>query len=122
MNKMSGICVDIGDTLTTVTPCIDTKEITDRVQRVNFGGRDLTKMVVRLLGSTGHNFYDFTGHWVCNQIKEKECRVLLKSYNPHNVKYRLPDNRTIDLDQEILRVPECLFTPSAYGIPIVPLH
>lgn len=93
---------------------------------LNFGGRDLTHYLTRLLEKFDYPFLSANSKFLSRQdIKEKFCYVALDfdqemtsfmQSSMSNECYKLPDGQLIELSTERFRCPEALFQPTILGI------
>ena len=88
---------------------------------MDLGGRDVTDYLVKLMAEKGHKFTSITDRDVVRNIKEKKCYVALdvdteKSHQSNTESaMELPDGNSIELHQELYKVPEIMFDPKLIG-------
>ena len=112
--KFNGISIDLGDGSTQFCPIFDGYEILDNAERINIGGKDITKYIKKLLSKRQYDFaYDKK---IANDIKEKSCFIAYdyeeeyKSVKPFD--YELPDGKQAIVDAKRMKYPEAfLFNP-----------
>ena len=112
--RTSGISINAGHTETEIVPIINCSVIREGIQRLGFGGRDLTTYLQKLLTARG---CEETLNVVFNDIKEHHCFVSVSpaSESAKPIVYELPDMTTITFDSEAFKVPEAYFNPSVLG-------
>ena len=112
-----GISVDSGDEVTQFVPIFEGYVIPNSVNRIDFGGKDLTEYMVRLL--IGKNIPIAKEKEIAKDIKEKACYVAynfedeMKSVEPFD--YELPDGSSISIDAQRIKCPEAIFDPYLAG-------
>ena len=93
------------------------------VKRLDFGGRNLTDYLVRLLRDRGYSFASTAGREIVREMKEKVTYIALDyeeelaTASPRTIErnYQLPDGQTFVVGTERFRCPEALFTPQVLG-------
>ena len=94
------------------------------IQQIDFGGRDLTDWMARLLSERGYSFATTGEREIVRDIKEKHSYVALDfeqelatAKYSKNVEqnYRLPDGQEIKIGNERFRCAEALFNPALIG-------
>ena len=118
--KFTGFVLELGDGFSQFAPIYD-GYIPDPYSHIltNFGGRDLTEYMVKLLRETGNRFSTDAQREIVRHIKEKCCYVAYdfdkeyKSIEPFD--YELPDETHIVTKEQRIRCPEALFKPSMIG-------
>ena len=116
--KFHGIVVDSGDT-TQIVPIWDGYSILPGINRFNFGGKNITKILEKLLNESGHNYPPPSWIEIVKAIKEKACYVALdyeeeiKNIEPFD--YELPDGHHCIIKNERIRCTEALFKPSIFS-------
>ena len=112
-----GISVDSGHEVTQFVPIFEGYVIENAVNRIDFGGKDLTEYMVRLL--IGKNIPIGKEKEIAKDIKEKACYVAynfeneMKSVEPFD--YELPDGSSISIDEQRIKCPEAIFDPYLAG-------
>lgn len=125
--QTTGLVVDSGDGVTHVVPVFRGFALSNAVQRIDLGGRDVTERLRALLRTSGYDFRTSAELEIVRAIKEKVCYVasdpvaeedsliLPEKYEKVNLRYRLPDNNVIEVGAERFRAPEILFSPELIG-------
>ena len=117
--KLNGIVVDLGDGVTQIVPINNGISINNGLTRIDFGGRDLTEFMIRLLTDTGHYFSSSYEKEIAKDIKEKACYTALDYYNENKIiksfDYKLPDGKNISLNEQRIKCVEALFNPELAG-------
>ena len=111
--KLTGMSLDLGYGTSQFSPIFDGYIIQDNVERVNIGGKDITKYLGKLLNK---NLKEKIPKYMVNNIKEKSCYIALdyeyelKSVEPFD--YELPDGTHIIIDEKRIKCPESfIFNP-----------
>lgn len=109
----NGISVDSGEGITQFVPMYDGKVLPYAINRIDFGGKDLTEYMEKLL--MGKIFPIEKEKEIAKDIKEKAC------YIPYNLEdeiskvesldYKLPDGSSILIKDQRIECPEALFDP-----------
>eukprot|EP00761_Pharyngomonas_kirbyi_P013043 gb/GECH01013070.1/.p1 GENE.gb/GECH01013070.1/~~gb/GECH01013070.1/.p1 ORF type:complete len:427 (+),score=99.69 gb/GECH01013070.1/:1-1281(+) len=129
-----GLVLDVGDGVTSVLPIWENQVLTPAMQRIDFGGRDITERLMVDLNNKrnnwGYSFVTSAEREIVREIKEKLCYVPCDRYSNNNAiiekgkdsssissvssmikkKYDLPDGSSIEVNEELTRSPELLFT------------
>ena len=124
-SRSRGFVMESGDGVTQTMPIYDGYAISEGVQRIDIGGRDITNFLARTLSKKGHYFASTTsGRDTVRLIKEVSSHVSLDSdAEPSDPKpYELPDGQIIGLDKERYLCPEALFKPSLIGMDSPGIH
>lgn len=110
LGKFRGMSLDLGYGTSQFSPIFDGYVISDNIERVNIGGKDITKYLGKLLNK---NSKEKIPKYIVNDIKEKSCYIALnyenelKSVKPFD--YELPDGNHIIIDEKRIKCPE-IFT------------
>jgi len=120
---MSGVAVNIGDSLTTVVPVWDNKPLKSQCKYLEVGGRDITEQLLTLLNERGHSLASAAGRTMVYDMKEHHCLVAqdydaeLDNEKPENeVTYELfPGAGEYKFNLERFRATEGLFKPYILG-------
>ena len=67
--------LDCGDGVCHVSPVFEGFSITNAIQRIDLGGRDVTKHLQLLLRRAGYVFHTTTEFEIVKRIKELQCYV-----------------------------------------------
>ena len=122
--KTTGLVLDCGAGVSTAVPIYEGFAMPHAIRRIDLGGRDITRHMVRLLRKAGYNFHTSAEFLTVRAIKEALCKV---SYNPkkeealeldrgHTLQsYTLPDGSVMEIGPERFRAPELLFNPDLIG-------
>jgi actin beta/gamma 1 len=130
--RNSGIMLDIGDGVLSVVPILNGRMVAPGVRRMNFGGRDLTRYLARLLTESGVYLGNRSADLeTIRYMKETTCYValnfeeemaLVSRSNEIIKEFTLPDDQVIQLNSERSRCPEALFQPSLVGLESPGVH
>jgi len=71
----SGLVLDCGDGTCHCTPVFEGFSLNNAVQRIDIGGRDVTKHLQLLLRRSGYVFHTTTEFEIVKKIKELQCYV-----------------------------------------------
>ena len=128
-DRHMGLSVVSGDGVTHVVPYREGVVYRDAIQRVDFGGRDLTDFMARLLAGRGYEFAAGGGLVVSNDVKEKLCYVaedfdaeMQKAPSELERTYESPAGQVVTVGDERFRCAEALFQPSLMGVTAVGIH
>lgn len=92
--------------------------------RLNFGGNDITEWLQKILAKRGHYFTKSSDKEIIRDLKEKFSYVAIdydselyksKSTSECDATYKLPDENTITIADELFRCAELLFKPYMNG-------
>lgn len=112
--RTTGVVLDSGEGVTSVTPVYDGFIIEKAANRINVGGKEVTDHLKRLLFERGYNFSNPQDEMYLKQVKEELC-YLSKNYSKdiaaqeEVVTFSLPDGQAIDVGKERFRAAEILF-------------
>ncbi len=130
VGNITGIVIDIGEEITTLTPFYEGFMLTPLTRVLEFGGNHVTKYLHLLLKQNGYNLTSKKELSILKEIKEYHCFVdtKLNSTNKDRsfletikIKKILPDGQFMRVDEELFEAPELLFYPEKAHIPIEPL-
>jgi actin, other eukaryote len=117
----SSFVIDIGDTVTETMAIVDGFSVESAVQRFNFGGRDITNYLIKLMTGRGLYFQSSSDYIAVKKIKEQlgcvssdfksDLKEVLMS-DKFEKSYELPDQKVITLGAERFQSFEALFNPS----------
>ena len=117
--KDTGMVVDSGDGITYFDPIFYGCSIIYSVIRLNFGGRDLTEYMLKLLNNSGKIFSTDAEKEILKNIKEKSCYAALnyeeELKNVREFNYELPDGNNVIIKEQRIKCPEALFKPNLIG-------
>ncbi|MFX0075633.1 MAG: actin, cytoplasmic 2 [Candidatus Hermodarchaeota archaeon] len=114
----TGLVVEIGDSLTRLTPIYQGYKLDHAIRYIDIGGRTLTRFMEKILGERGFSVDSSIRRELVRALKEKACFVSLdynedlKRVEQYEKEYSLPDGSTISLARERFEVPELLFNPT----------
>ena len=111
--KFDGVAIDFGDGTTQFSAIIDGYEVPEYSERINLGGKDITKYFDKLLNTKGvNNKIEKLHKEIIRDIKEKSGYIPLdyheelKSLKPFD--YQLPDGTHILIDEKRIKYPMSL--------------
>ena len=119
--RTTGMVVDCGDTVSHVVPVSEGYAASHSIQRLDFGGRDLTDHLRHLMAERGDSLLaSLPGFETARDMKEKLSSVAFSheaamAPASSTSSYSLPDGNVITLGSEIYGCPEALFHPSLLG-------
>ena len=111
--KSTGIVIDLGEGVSQFCPFLESYQIPFTSERIDFGGKDLSDFMAKILVDTGKRFTTVKEKELAKIIKEKVCYVALdlgeelKSVEPFD--YELPDGTHLIIKDQRIRCPEMLF-------------
>ena len=117
--KFSGIVVESGESVTQIVPIWDLHSILPGINRLNYGGKNLTKILEKSLKESVENYLHPSWIDIVKSIKEKACYVALdykeeiKNVEPYD--YELPDGHHCIIKNERIKCTEALFNPSFFS-------
>ena len=124
----TGLMIDSGDGVTTVYPIYEGHNCRNAIRRIDFGGKDLTHYLMKMLNENEQNPVQFattSDREIVRDMKEKLCYVsnLEKPSDVFEQKsYTLPDGQVINLGKEMFQCPEAMFDPSLFGMDFPGVH
>lgn len=123
-----GIVLDVGDSQTSVVGLYEGHSLPYGVERVDFGGRDLTNCLASFLMDRGYSFTTTAQRELIREVKEKHCEVSI-DYEQEQERtsltsetFELPDGQVVTIGNEKLKCPEILFQPSLIGLKHPGIH
>jgi len=118
----SGIVVESGEGLTTITPIIEGKIIEHAIQKLYLAGADVNENLKAWLLKIGVNISGISAiRELLRDIKEKNCFISLSPSHSGSKtiginQYSMPDGSTIDITMDVrVNAPEILFHPEILG-------
>ena len=69
--------IDMGDSITQFSPFYDGFLFEDKFERINIGGKDITKYMRKILNKKGYKFSKDSEKYIARAIKEKACYISL---------------------------------------------
>lgn len=107
--------IESGEGVTHSIPIYEGYSLPHSIFRSDFGGRDITEYLIKLLAKKKHKFYTTADRQIVKNMKEKICYISPNDnhHNENNEKYvyQLPDGNNIELDYERYQAPEIMFQP-----------
>lgn len=122
--RITGIVCDIGEGVTQIVPIYNHYIFNKAIMRANFGGRDLTDYLQKMLNKRDNIFRTEGERLLVCEAKEKKTYVALdyeaelqryESVVDLNEPFKLCDGKIITLSDERVRCPELLFKPYLNG-------
>ena len=113
--KFHGLVCDSGEIGTRIASVFDGYALPFSEKKMNIGGRETTKYLVKLLTELGVQFQTIAEYEIAKDIKEKLCYVALdieeekKTFSPDE--YELPDGKVFNVNDQMFRAPEIMFKP-----------
>lgn len=121
----SGLVLDLGHDMTSVTPVYGFYVKPHAVRRLELAGKDLNEWMCKLLSQRGHSFKTFAQKEAVRDIKETLCHVAADDQWMESIKakpdsdlqreYTLPDGQSVTVGLERYQCPEAQFQPSLLG-------
>ena len=119
IGKVTGLAVDSGTSLTQYLAMLEGYLLPGKRDLIEFGGKDLTEYLVRLLNEIQYIPIDKEKD-IAREAKEKACYVALDYQSEFKYvepfEYTLPDGNNIFIRDQRIRCCEALFNPSLAGI------
>lgn len=116
--RTTGVVLDSGDGITTVTPVFDSFPIDSATNRINVGGGHVTQHFKRVMYERGYNFSNVADVFALAEMKENlgcvsgNYQVDLERDDYDEDDYELPDGTNVRVGKERFRCTEILFNPS----------
>ncbi|KAM9995487.1 hypothetical protein ACTFIY_001672 [Dictyostelium cf. discoideum] len=124
-SRVTGIVLDIGDSVSYVVPVYEGFAFTHAASSLGFAGHDLTDNMSELLTQGGYSFTETVEKEIARDIKEKLSYVSLdflvdleiaESSSELDKSYELPDGQVITISsKQLFGCPEALFHPYVLG-------
>lgn len=117
--KFSGIVVESGAGVTQIVPIINTHVSTYAINRIDFGGNELSEYLNKLLNTNNQFIKNKNNLKILEQIKKEACYIekkykkKLDEVEPYI--FKMPDGNPITLKTERTTVPEAIFRPELLG-------
>jgi actin-related protein 2 len=121
---VTGIVVDSGDDVTTVTPVFENYLLAELITRTKIAGRRLTENLITLLKTRGCHIARPSDSDAFRKMKEELCfvsadiamdRNIANETTCYNARCTLPSGRVVTVGSERFEAPELLFHPSKIG-------
>lgn len=115
--KYTGLSLESGGGVTQIAPVYEGAYISWASQRWNFGGEDLTELMLSLMSKFHYDLSSksLKGKKIREEIKTKKCYIAENYENEKShvkpICYTLPDNSNIYLEEELIKCPESIFNP-----------
>ena len=123
--RINGVVLQSGDGVTNAVTCYEGHTLKHSLSGANFGGRDLTDHMMKLLTDSGHQFTRYYKTNFVKDIKENlgyiaiDYDAEMQKFNRNSLeieqKYELPDGDVINVGSERFECCEALFNPSLIG-------
>lgn len=120
--RVTGVVVESGDGVTSVSTIYEGFLISKGVQRIDFGGSNLTNYLVNMLNENGHSFLNSAEREVVKTMKESISFVsndfesdMKKHSKTFQKEYELPDGEVICVGHERFKCGESIFRPELVG-------
>lgn len=113
--RSTGIVVESGDGVTQIVPIYEGYVLSNAIQRMDFGGGDVTNYLAKLISKPNScSFATTAERHIVRDIKEKCCYAAIDyDKEPSNEKsYTIPDGQDISLGRERFTCTEALFKPN----------
>lgn len=129
--RTTGMVLECGDGVTQFVPIYEGYMLTKAIERINFGGRNLTEWLIRLLNERLYNFDTSYDKEVAQDMKNKHCYVAYdfdqeiqheKMTDDIEVSYKKYDGSCLKLSSERFHCPELLFNPLMFGLEFDGVH
>ena len=110
--KFTGFILELGEGVSQFCPILEGYQV-HTAERIDFGGKDLSDYMAKILVDTGKRFTTVGEKMIAKTIKEKVCYVAydlddeIKSVEPFD--YELPDGTNLIIKDQRIRCPEILF-------------
>lgn len=116
----TGLVVESGDGVTWVVPIVNGQIMTQATQRLYLAGEDVNHNFKSLLMREGINLGASALQQIIQEIKEKNCYIVLDPNNPNKtadaLEYSMPDGSIVKIPNRVLyEAPEVLFQPGMLG-------
>lgn len=123
--RTSGMVLESGQGVTHCIPIYEGYSLPQAIVRSDFGGRDVTDYLIKLLAEKGHKFYTTAERQIVKNMKETICYVSrnyvkneitkIENDNDNQYLYELPDGNNIELNSERFKAAEIMFQPKLMG-------
>jgi actin len=116
--RTTGIVLDVGHGLSTVSPVFDSFPVDHAMNRMNVGGADVSDHFSRVLLERGYTFHSPLDQLNLAHLKESVALVA-DDYGaafdgpdgPYETRFEMPDGSAVTLAKERFRCSEVLFSP-----------
>ncbi|KAJ6242274.1 actin-7-related [Anaeramoeba flamelloides] len=130
-NELTGICLEIGETLSQITPIVNGQIQVGSAASLPIGGRNITNYLLQSINLMGDNFSSTSDRETIRELKEKCSFVSLDFENELEQskktdelvkEYVLPDYSKMKLNSELFVCTEILFDPRLIGYEKIGIH
>ncbi len=135
--RTDGVVLESGEGVTQVVPVFNGYKLDYSVEKMNFGGIDVSQNLKLFLKKNGISLFSSSENCILEEMKESICQLkdqaidykkLIGSNLDSNkemvnqIEYELPDGSSISVGPERFIAPEILFNPSIRGMEFPGLH
>lgn len=134
--KKNGVVLESGEGITQVVPVYNGYKLDYAVEKIDFGGIDVSNYLKLLLCKNGVKMNSSSEFCILQEIKETISQLKEKPLNRNEItmtvdvdnnkteeiKYELPDGEKVEVGSERFFAPEILFNPSIGGLEFPGLH
>ena len=126
-SSTTGVVLESGESVSQICSINDGYAIPCSFMRSNFGGGDVNYYLGKLLKMKGVELISDTEKLLLHEIKKKyvSCQIEEKDSKRDEEKiftHKLPDSKSIDIDQKEFAASKVMFTPSLIGKNCLGLH
>ena len=121
IGKLTGTVINSGHGCTCCVPVEDGFMIKNAVGRIDFGGKDVTNLLMNKLNENRYTSKTLINEDIVNKIKETFCYVsddyqneIKKDLKEIEQQYILPDGEVISIGKELFEIPEILFQSTLF--------
>jgi centractin len=121
--RLTGMCLDLGHSHTSIIPIAGGYQIGNACQKLNYmGGRAIDHYFQHLLRKSGITLHTAAEKETISQIKHEFCELNINRYqtireeNEVLRRYELPDEKPLQIGSARYRAPEVLFRPELLGL------
>ena len=121
IGKLTGTVINSGHGCTCCVPVEDGFMINNAVGRIDFGGKDVTDLLMNKLNENRYTSKTPINEDIVNKIKETFCYVsddyqneIKKDLKEIEQQYTLPDGEVISIGKELFEIPEILFQSTLF--------
>jgi len=123
--RTTGVVLDIGDGVSHAVPIIEGNSVPEGIRRMDYGGRDVTDVFMKILGERGYLMTSAAHRESVEAMKKKLSYVALDFAEEKKMAQRssdvektfeLPDGEIITVGSERFRCSEILFQPEMLSI------
>lgn len=130
--------MESGGGVTQVVPIYSGYKLDHAVEKLAFGGEDVSDQLKLLLRKNGVYLHSTSAKWLFDEMKESVCELRTAPSRDHKfsaklpggdpdkkteaVKYELPDGAVVEVGASRFQAPEVLFNPSVAGLEFPGVH